>query len=93
MDSLNDILREKAQGLPQLPGVYMMKDDEDQVIYVGKAARLKNRVGSYFIGAHDTKTEALISNIDDFDAIIVESEFEALVLENSLIKEYMPKYN
>ena len=93
MDSLNDVLRKKAQGLPLLPGVYMMKDDESQVIYVGKAARLKNRVSSYFVGAHDTKTEALISNIDDFDAIIVESEFEALVLENSLIKEYMPKYN
>jgi len=86
-------LREKAQGLPQLPGVYLMKDEQNQVIYVGKAARLRNRVGSYFVGAHDTKTEVMISKIEDFDAIIVESEFEALILENSLIKEYLPKYN
>ena len=90
---MNDKLREKAQGLPLLPGVYMMKDEQADVIYIGKAARLKNRVGSYFVGAHDTKTEVMISKIEDFDAIIVESEFEALILENSLIKEYMPKYN
>lgn len=81
-----------------------MKDDEDNVIYVGKAARLKNRVSSYFRNSdgsmltegltnHDIKTDIMVSKIDDFDTIIVESEFEALVLENSLIKEYMPRYN
>jgi len=82
-----------------LPGVYLMKNDLDQVIYVGKAARLRNRVGSYFsrgadaLTNHDIKTDLMVSKISDFDAIIVESEFEALILENSLIKEYMPKYN
>jgi len=86
-------LREKAAGLPALPGVYIMKDKQGRVIYVGKAARLKNRVTSYFHGAHDAKTEAMIGKIDDFDVIIVDTEFEALVLENSLIKHHMPKYN
>ena len=96
---MKDGLQEKAQGLPQLPGVYLMKDELKQVIYVGKAARLRSRVGSYFsrgsdaLTNHDIKTDLLVSKIEDFDAIIVESEFEALVLENSLIKEYMPKYN
>jgi len=92
-------LKEKAQGLPQLPGVYLMKDESNNVIYVGKAARLKNRVGSYFsrstdgLTNHDIKTDLMVSKIVDFDAIIVGSEFEALILENSLIKQYMPKYN
>ena len=96
---MKEELQKKAQGLPQLPGVYLMKDELKQVIYVGKAARLRNRVGSYFgrgadaLTNHDIKTDLLVSKIDDFDAIIVESEFEALILENSLIKEYMPKYN
>ena len=96
---MKDDLREKAQGLPQLPGVYIMKDELDEVIYVGKAARLRNRVSSYFsrsadaLTGHDVKTDQLISKIENFDTIIVESEFEALILENSLIKEYMPKYN
>ena len=96
---MSDKLKEKALELPLLPGVYIMKDDNNDVIYVGKAARLKNRVSSYFNRgteeqpAHDSKTELLISRIEDFDTIIVESEFEALLLENSLIKEYMPKYN
>jgi len=96
---LSDQLKEKAQELPLLPGVYIMKDDNGEVIYVGKAARLKNRVGSYFshgaegYSAHDIKTDLMISRIEDFDTIIVESEFEALLLENSLIKEYMPRYN
>jgi len=86
-------LREKAQALPSLPGVYMMLDRQSRVIYVGKAARLRNRVVSYFSGAHDPKTEVLVSKIADFDVIIVESEYEALLLENSLIKHHMPKYN
>ena len=76
-----------------LPGVYIMKDKQGGVIYVGKAMRLKNRVSSYFSGAHDEKTMTLVSKISDFDVIIVNSEFEALVLENSLIKHHMPKYN
>ncbi|MCL2248484.1 MAG: excinuclease ABC subunit UvrC [Oscillospiraceae bacterium] len=92
-------LRLKALELPMHPGVYMMKDAVGEVIYVGKAARLKNRVVSYFRGSgdvqslHDIKTEHLVANIDDFDVTIVDSEFEALLLENSLIKEYQPKYN
>ena len=94
-----DKLKDKAQKLPPLPGVYLMRDDVGNVIYVGKAARLKHRVVSYFVRGddgqtnHDLKTDMLVSKIVDFDAIIVESEFEALILENTLIKEYMPKYN
>ena len=88
-----DTLREKALGLPMLPGVYIMKDKRGGVIYVGKASRLKSRVSSYFHGAHGIKTEALVAKIADFDVIIVDTEFEALVLENSLIKHHMPKYN
>ena len=86
-------LREKALGLPMLPGVYIMKDKQGRVIYVGKAARLKNRVSSYFSGLHDVKTEVMSSKVADFDVIIAGTEFEALVLENSLIKHHMPKYN
>jgi len=70
-----------------------MKDKQGGVIYVGKAGRLKNRVSSYFTGTHDAKTESLVLRIDDFDVIIVNTEFEALVLESSLIKHHLPKYN
>lgn len=86
-------LRQKAADLPLKPGVYIMMDKTGKVIYVGKARKLKNRVSSYFHGAHNAKTEAMISNIANFDVIIANSEFEALVLENSLIKHHMPKYN
>ncbi len=87
-------LREKAHALPLLPGVYIMKDAEGEVIYVGKAKRLKNRVSSYFrASGHEGKTAALVAKIRDFDVIIADTEFEALVLENSLIKRYMPRYN
>ncbi|MDR0862068.1 MAG: excinuclease ABC subunit UvrC [Oscillospiraceae bacterium] len=86
-------LREKALGLPLLPGVYIMSDKSGEVIYVGKAKALKNRVSSYFHGAHAPKVELMISHIATFDVIIANSEFEALVLENSLIKRHMPKYN
>lgn len=86
-------LRAKANGLPLLPGVYIMIDKTGKVIYVGKAKLLKNRVGSYFHGSHEPKTEAMISKINDFDVIIAKTEFEALVLENSLIKHHMPQYN
>ena len=86
-------LREKSSLLPSLPGVYIMKDKSGDVIYVGKATRLKNRVISYFQGTHDVKTGVMISKIADFDVIITNSEFEALVLENSLIKHHVPRYN
>ncbi len=88
-----DELREKAAALPLKPGCYIMLNAEGTVIYVGKAKALRNRVSSYFHGSHNAKTEAMISNIDDFNVIIAKSEFEALVLENSLIKHHSPKYN
>ena len=86
-------LREKANKLPLLPGVYMMIDESGQVIYVGKAKKLKNRVSSYFHGDHLPKVAAMVDHVHHFDVIVVQSEFEALVLENSLIKRHKPKYN
>ena len=90
-----DELREKANDLPLLPGVYLMMDKTGKVIYVGKAKKLKNRVSQYFqdSAAHTLKTRQMVSQVDHFDTIIVTSEFEALVLENSLIKRHSPKYN
>lgn len=86
-------LREKANKLPLLPGVYIMKDDAGAVIYVGKAKALKNRVVSYFRGEHLPKVAAMVSHVADFDVIVAASEFEALVLENNLIKRHQPHYN
>lgn len=86
-------LREKANKLPLLPGVYIMKNAAGEVIYVGKAKALKNRVVSYFRGEHLPKVAAMVSHAEDFDVIVASSEFEALVLENSLIKRHMPHYN
>ena len=88
-------LKEKAAGLPLSPGVYIMRDKANTVIYVGKAKKLKNRVSQYFQDTvtHSSKTKLMVSKIDHFDVIIAASEFEALVLECSLIKRYMPKYN
>lgn len=88
-------LKEKAAGLPMSPGVYIMRDSSNTVIYVGKAKKLKNRVSQYFqdTTAHTLKTKLMVSKIDHFDVIIAASEFEALVLECSLIKRHMPKYN
>jgi len=88
-------LKEKAAGLPLVPGVYIMRDQSDRVIYVGKAKKLKNRVSQYFqdTASHSPKTRLMVSKIDHFDVIVAASEFEALVLECSLIKRYMPKYN
>ena len=86
-------LREKANKLPLLPGVYIMKNASGEVIYVGKAKALKNRVVSYFRGEHLPKVAAMVSHVEDFDVIVAASEFEALVLENSLIKRHMPHYN
>ena len=86
-------LREKANRLPQLPGVYIMLDSTGEVIYVGKAKALKNRVTSYFRGDHLPKVAAMAAKVDDFNVIIADTEFEALVLENSLIKRHKPRYN
>lgn len=88
-----DELREKANMLPLLPGVYLMLDSTGEVIYVGKAKALKNRVTSYFRGEHLPKVAVMVSHVADFNVIVVQSEFEALVLENSLIKLHRPKYN
>ena len=86
-------LREKANRLPLLPGVYIMLDESGEVIYVGKAKALKNRVTSYFRGDHLPKVAAMVAKVNDFNVIIAETEFEALVLENSLIKRHRPRYN
>ena len=88
-------LKDKAHSLPLKPGVYIMQDARNTVIYVGKAKALKNRVSQYFqdSAAHTEKTRAMVSQIDHFDVIIADSEFEALVLECSLIKRHQPRYN
>lgn len=90
---MNVTLSEKANKLPLLPGVYIMKDASGQIIYIGKAKKLKNRVSSYFHGGHESKVAAMVNKVADFEVIIVSSEFEALVLENSLIKQHKPHYN
>ena len=88
-------LKEKAHALPLEPGVYLMQDKANTVIYVGKAKKLRNRVSQYFqdSAAHTVKTRRMVSQIDHFDVIVARTEFEALVLECSLIKRHMPKYN
>ena len=86
-------LQEKALKLPLLPGVYLMLDAQNTVIYVGKAKKLKNRVSSYFHGEHLPKVAAMVEKVADFQVIVAASEFEALVLENSLIKRHKPHYN
>ena len=90
-----DELKEKALTLPLTPGVYLMRDKNDTVIYVGKAKKLKNRVTQYFqdTASHTPKTRLMVRHIHHFDVIVAASEFEALVLECSLIKRYLPKYN
>ena len=88
-------LREKAMRLPLQPGVYIMKDKSDHVIYVGKAKALKNRVSQYFGSEknHDEKVRQMVAHVHHFEFIVTDSEFEALILECSLIKQYHPKYN
>ena len=88
-------LLEKANSLPLAPGVYLMHAKDGTVIYVGKAKKLKNRVSQYFQAGrgHNLKTHIMVDQVDDFETIIVGSEFEALVLENALIKQHMPRYN
>lgn len=88
-------LRKKAMALPLQPGVYIMKNKDKKIIYIGKAKKLKNRVSSYFgsHAGHSLKVIRMVENVDNFDYILVDTEFEALVLECSLIKQHMPKYN
>lgn len=88
-------LRQKAMKLPLTPGVYIMKNSKGKIIYIGKAKALKNRVSQYFGSQnnHSVKVRKMVENVDDFDYILTDSEFEALVLEASLIKQNMPKYN
>lgn len=88
-------LQEKLASLPTAPGVYLMKDEAGEVIYVGKAVNLRNRVRSYFqkSAAHPLKTHALVEHISDLEYIVTDSEVEALILENNLIKKYSPRYN
>ena len=86
-------IEKKLKLLPDLPGCYLMKNADDLIIYVGKAKNLKNRVRSYFRGAHDAKTTKLVSEIHHFETIIVNSDKEALILEINLIQEYKPLYN
>jgi excinuclease ABC subunit C len=86
-------LKEKLNFIPTLPGCYLMLNDQNDVIYVGKAKQLKNRIKSYFTGAHNEKTTRLVSEIRDFNYILTNTEHESLILENNLIKKYLPKYN
>lgn len=90
---MNNLIKSKLELLPTSPGCYIHKDKTGTIIYVGKAKNLRNRVRSYFRGSHDTKTEALVSEIVDFEFIVTESNIEALLLEINLIKENKPKYN
>ncbi len=88
-----DNIRNKLALLPDLPGCYLMKNEEGTIIYVGKAKVLKNRVRSYFTGSHNGKTQRLVANIADFEYIVTSSNMEALILECNLIKKHMPRYN
>ena len=86
-------LLQVAESLPLSPGVYLMMDKTGLVIYVGKAKKLRNRVSQYFQSAsrHNEKTRLMVSQVEKFDTIVVRSEFEALILENSLIKRHQPR--
>ena len=88
-------LRSRAMRLPLNPGVYIMHDKTGKIIYIGKAKALKNRVSQYFGSEknHDDKVRRMVANVDSFEYILTDSEFEALVLECSLIKQHTPKYN
>ena len=88
-----EFLRSKASSLPRLPGVYIMENRAGEVIYVGKSRSLRDRVSQYFHGSHDVKTAKMASNVNNFRFIICDSEMDALILENDLIKQYTPKYN
>lgn len=90
---MNELIKYKLELLPDSPGCYLHKDKDGTIIYVGKAKNLRNRVRSYFRGSHDTKTEMLVSEIEDFEFIVTGSNTEALLLEINLIQKNMPKYN
>lgn len=90
---MNPTIKEKLAVLPAQPGCYLMKDKHNTVIYAGKSKLLRNRIRSYFTGAHDRKTQRLVQEIEDFEYIVTTSEMEALILEMNLIKKYDPKYN
>lgn len=90
---MNSSLKDKLGVLPEKPGCYLMKNAAGEIIYVGKAKVLKNRVRSYFTGSHDGKTQLLVSEITDFEYIVVSSAIEALILECNLIKQHNPRYN
>ncbi|MCD1146929.1 excinuclease ABC subunit UvrC [Peptoniphilus sp. KCTC 25270] len=92
---MNTMISEKLKQLPQEPGVYLMRDGANQIIYVGKAKNLRNRVRQYFgsYGKSSIKVQTMVSQIKDFEYIIVQNELESLILESNLIKEYHPKYN
>lgn len=90
---MNELIKHKLELLPDSPGCYLHKDKNGTIIYVGKAKNLRNRVRSYFRGSHDTKTELLVSEIEDFEYIVTGSNTEALLLEINLIQKNMPKYN
>lgn len=87
------MIKQKLSLVPNLPGCYLMKNKDGVIIYVGKAKKLKNRLSSYFRGTHTGKTARLVSEIVDFEYIVVGSETESLILELNLIKKYDPKYN
>ncbi len=89
----NEMIQHKLAVLPDQPGCYLMKDRQGTIIYVGKAKVLRNRVRSYFTGSHDTKTQRLVNEIEDFEYIVTSSDKEALILELNLIKKHDPKYN
>ena len=93
INNMNQTIKAKLELLPDSPGCYLHKDKNGTVIYVGKAKNLKNRVRSYFHGSHNTKTELLVSEIEDLEWIVVGSNIESLVLEINLIQRYKPKYN
>ena len=87
------MIKDKLALAPNKPGCYLMKNMDGNIIYVGKAKKLKNRLSSYFRGTHTGKTQKLVSEIVDFEYIVVGSETEALILELNLIKKHNPKYN
>lgn len=88
-----EYIKAKLANIPHAPGSYQMKDKHGEIIYVGKAKDLHNRVNQYFIGTHNFKTTKMVSLIEDFDFIVTSTEKEALILEINLIKKYRPKYN
>ncbi|MDR2185709.1 MAG: GIY-YIG nuclease family protein, partial [Treponema sp.] len=86
------LLRETARNAPREPGIYLMRDEENRIVYIGKARILKNRLNSYFSGEKDVKTATLMRHVRSIETIIVTNEYEALLLENTLIKQHTPKY-